>query len=230
MCTLVVIQQPDRPFLLLSNRDEYLDRPSAPLDYWPDAPILAGRDLRSGGAWLGFGRQQRWAVLTNIPGPPPPQPPSRGTLVRDYLTGSLTPQQYAQTIERERYAGFNLLLGVPDQLCYLSSQDAPRLLPWGFQEQASSERICDSKSRRPTVSYALGNAPLDQPSPRVERARQLVTESTAHSPEEWLDLFRDPLVWIESPIYGTRCTTLATEVSVWERSRGESAIRQRKRL
>jgi uncharacterized protein with NRDE domain len=71
MCTLVV--QTD-PFLLLSNRDEYLDRPTAPLDYWPDQPILAGRDLRSGGAWLGFGPGRRWAVLTNIPGPQPRQP------------------------------------------------------------------------------------------------------------------------------------------------------------
>ena len=50
MCTVVVRT---RPFLLLSNRDEFLERPSAPLEYHQG--ILAGRDLRSGGAWLGFG-------------------------------------------------------------------------------------------------------------------------------------------------------------------------------
>lgn len=207
MCTLVLVHQPDRPFLLLSNRDEFLDRPTAPLDYWPDAPILAGRDLLSGGAWLGFAANRRWAVLTNIPGQAPLDPPTRGTLVLNFLTSQLSPQHYAQGIERERYAGFNLLLGAADDLCYLSSLEAPRSLPPGI--------------------YALGNAPLDQPSPRVERARQLVTESTAQSPEEWLDLFQDPLIWIEGPIYGTRCTTLANEVSVWERTRGESEVRRR---
>ena len=146
MCTLVV--QID-PFLLLSNRDEFLERPTAPLDYWPDQPILAGRDLRSGGAWLGFGPGRRWAVLTNIPGPVPPDAPSRGTLVQNFLTGQLD----TQNLDRHRYAGFNLLLGIGTQLTYLSSQDPPRSLPPG--------------------TYALGNDTLARPSPRVLRALEL---------------------------------------------------------
>ncbi len=201
MCTLVV--QTD-PFLLLSNRDEFLDRPTAPLDYWPDQPILAGRDLRSGGAWLGFGPGRRWAVLTNIPGPVPPDAPSRGTLVQNFLTGQLD----TQNLDRHRYAGFNLLLGIGTQLTYLSSQDPPRSLPPG--------------------TYALGNDTLDRPSPRVLRAVELFQTSTAQTPEAWIDLFTDPLVWIDLPGYGTRCTTLVQADQVYERTRGQSEIRQRR--
>lgn len=204
MCTLVV---QTHPFFLLSNRDEFLDRPAAPLDYWPDHPILAGRDLRSGGAWLGFGPNGRWGVLTNLPGPAPANPPTRGRLVQDFLTGQLTPAQYAESIQRERYAGFNLLIGSGDQLTYLSNQAAPRHLPPGL--------------------HVLGNTPIHDETERTRHARQLVLESRAQTPEEWLDLFRDPLVWIDLPVYGTRCTTLARDFTVWERTRGQSEIRRR---
>ncbi|MBS2037363.1 NRDE family protein [bacterium] len=204
MCTVVVQSQ---PFLLLSNRDEYLERPSAPLDFWPTpSPILAGRDLRAGGAWLGFGAQRRWAVLTNIPGPVPAHAPSRGGLVQDFLLGHLDPLK----LDRHRYAGFNLLLGCGSHMTYLSSQDPPRTLSPGL--------------------YALGNDFLDRPSPRVLRALELVRSTQTATPAQWLDLFQDPAIWIDLPGYGTRCTTLAlahADLQVFERTRGQSEIRQR---
>lgn len=203
MCTVVIQTE---PFILLSNRDEYLDRPTAPLEFWPDQPILAGRDLRAGGAWLGFGPQRRWAVLTNIPGPAPPNAPTRGRLVEDYLIGQLKPDE----LHREAYAGFNLLLGCGSQLTYLSSHDPPRSLPPGL--------------------YALGNDLLDRPSPRVQRALELYQHSCAETPDAYLDLFTDPQIWIDLPGYGTRCTTLATashDLHVYERTRGQIQIRHR---
>lgn len=36
-------------FVLAGNRDEFHGRPTAPLARWPDAGLLAGRDLQSGG-------------------------------------------------------------------------------------------------------------------------------------------------------------------------------------
>ncbi|MFN8610237.1 MAG: NRDE family protein [Vulcanimicrobiota bacterium] len=203
MCTVVVRSE---PFLLLSNRDEYLDRPAARLDFWPDQPVLAGRDLLGGGAWLGFGPQRRWAVLTNIPGPVPAGAPSRGCLVQGFLTGQLR----ADSIPRHHFAGFNLLLGAGSHLTYLSSRHPPQTLPAG--------------------TYGLGNDTLERPSPRVARALELVRTSPAQSPEAWLDLFSDPLIWIDLPGYGTRCTTLALAdggLRVYERTRGQSDIRQR---
>lgn len=44
----------EHPLLLAANRDEHYDRPSAAPQLLPGAPkILAGRDLRVGGTWLG---------------------------------------------------------------------------------------------------------------------------------------------------------------------------------
>lgn len=205
MCTVVVRSD---PFFLLSNRDEFLDRPAAPLHRWPDQPILGGRDLRSGGAWLGFGAGGRWAVLTNLPGPPPENPPTRGRLVQDFLSGSLSPQDYARSIERERYAGFNLLLGTPQGITYLSNRSPAR--PLGADLQV------------------LGNTLVDEPSERTDRAYELVLHAQAHSPQQWLDLFQDALVRIDLGVYGTRCTTLALlqgrDLHVWERTRGQTAL------
>ncbi|KAI9348252.1 NRDE protein-domain-containing protein [Zopfochytrium polystomum] len=98
--------------IILSNRDEFLDRPAAPLHAWPDAPhILAGRDLgaaapspspsssssssasakhpTAGGTWLGVTTTGRFALLTNFrepPAPPTTTPqPTRGRLVAEFL-------------------------------------------------------------------------------------------------------------------------------------------------
>ncbi|KXS15592.1 DUF833-domain-containing protein [Gonapodya prolifera JEL478] len=55
------------PLILCSNRDEFFARPTADASYWTDYPhILAGRDLKAGGTWLGVSKQTgRFAVLTN---------------------------------------------------------------------------------------------------------------------------------------------------------------------
>ena len=60
MCLAVMAIEADRrfPLVVASNRDEYFDRPTAPLDWWPrsadEGHVLGGRDLRSGGTWLGL--------------------------------------------------------------------------------------------------------------------------------------------------------------------------------
>ena len=77
MCLVLVAHQilQDCPLLVLANRDEYYDRPTAPVQAWQEAPgMLAGRDLVAGGTWLGT-RHHRWAAVTNVreggPAPPP---------------------------------------------------------------------------------------------------------------------------------------------------------------
>src|SRR3546814_13807413 len=46
---------PDWPLILIGNRDEFHDRPSAPLGPWDDGSgIVAGRDLQAGGTWMGL--------------------------------------------------------------------------------------------------------------------------------------------------------------------------------
>ena len=60
---------PLEPVRLASNRDEYLDRPTAALHPWTlenGIRVLAGRDLREGGTWLGLSETGRIAMLTNV--------------------------------------------------------------------------------------------------------------------------------------------------------------------
>ena len=56
MCTLALYftSFDDYPLVVAANRDEHYDRPSAPPALLnADPAILAGRDLRAGGTWLG---------------------------------------------------------------------------------------------------------------------------------------------------------------------------------
>ena len=68
MCCVFLYFQAQLQLLVLAfNRDEYLDRPTAPVHLWEDHPgILAGRDLVNGGTWLGLDRRGRFAFVTNF--------------------------------------------------------------------------------------------------------------------------------------------------------------------
>ena len=58
---------PDWPLLIAANRDEFLDRPTAPLHRWlldDGTEVVGGRDLRDGGTWLGLSPQGRVAIST----------------------------------------------------------------------------------------------------------------------------------------------------------------------
>jgi uncharacterized protein with NRDE domain len=57
MCTLALYYKtfPGYPIVVAANRDEHYDRPSAPPAIIGTSPtIVAGRDLRAGGTWLGI--------------------------------------------------------------------------------------------------------------------------------------------------------------------------------
>ena len=61
---------PDYKLILAANRDEFYERPTALADWWEEHPdILAGKDLKAGGSWLGFSRRGKFAALTNYRDP-----------------------------------------------------------------------------------------------------------------------------------------------------------------
>lgn len=121
MCIVAIAWQlfEEMPLILLSNRDEFLDRPTLPAYQWADLPIFAGRDEKSGGTWLGYHQSQngtqngRWATILNFRevAHPNANQPSRGKLVTDFLTSDLSPMAFAKQIKLNDYAGFNLVLG-----------------------------------------------------------------------------------------------------------------------
>jgi uncharacterized protein with NRDE domain len=161
MCLLVLAWQvhPRYRLVVAANRDEFHERPTDPMAAWP-APddIIAGRDLRGGGTWLGIDRRRRFGIVTNFRElqRPAPGAPTRGNLIPGYLRNPAPVTQYIQNLEplAEEYSGFNLLLADRESLWYVSNR-APqfaRALPPGI--------------------YGLSNELLDTPWPKLQRVRR----------------------------------------------------------
>jgi uncharacterized protein with NRDE domain len=169
MCLILIAHHADPRYRLVvaANRDEFFRRPTAPADYWADAPhVLGGRDLEKGGTWMGIGRDGRWAAVTNFRDGTKPEPGtrSRGELVAAYLIESVSPQAYVGSVGRSAgaYAAFNLLAGDRSGLHYLSNrEDTPMMLATGI--------------------YGLSNGVLDTPWPKVERGKIALREALAET-------------------------------------------------
>lgn len=118
----------DYPIVVAANRDEFHQRPTAALARWEDhSHVIAGRDLQAGGTWLGLSSHGRLAMLTNVRGQKaaPPNAPSRGQLVLDYLLheGDTTHWVDDLALKQDHYAGFNLVVGELGQTQWLISSD-----------------------------------------------------------------------------------------------------------
>jgi len=210
---------PGLPIILAANRDEYYKRPTQPLHFWEDNPsILAGRDLRAGGTWLGVSRQGRLAFITNYRELQlQHKAPSRGALVRSVLEGEPL-DSFGQHLchEGHHYHGFNLIYGTVDELFYFSNRakEGPVSLTAGI--------------------HGLSNALLDSPWPKILLGKELFAYLPPQ-PEAWTNeaLFgimadrRRPedhrlpqtgvgveverilaSIFITTEAYGTRCTTV----------------------
>ena len=119
----------DKPLVLLSNRDEFLHRPTHPLHEWqlPNGDtIVAGQDEQAGGTWLGIDPNNgRWGVILNyreIVKDKPAFRTSRGQLILDYLTSGLSVRQFARQINLAAYDGFNLVIGDRQQAVMLNNK------------------------------------------------------------------------------------------------------------
>ena len=115
MCTLVVAWRvfEEAPVCVAANRDEAPDRPSTPPRRWDcDPPIVAPRDERAGGTWIGYNAEGVLAAITNRWTPGEGER-SRGLLVADAL-GERSARAAADRIETElrqrEYAPCHLLV------------------------------------------------------------------------------------------------------------------------
>jgi uncharacterized protein with NRDE domain len=222
MCLLLMAYRlhPDYCLVLIANRDEFYERPTLPLNFWPDAPhILAGRDLQAGGTWLGVSRKGKLAAVTNYrePARTRSDAPSRGHLVDNFLLGDLSAAAYLKMVHARasQYNGFNLVVMDPSGLYYYSNRK--------------------SQIRRLSAGlFGLSNHLLDTPWPKVEsgkeRLQACLQKTRQLDSESLLDLLHDPnrpddemlpqtgvgLEWertlsplfIHSPGYGTRCSSV----------------------
>lgn len=109
MCVLALFLD---PLIVAANRDEFRDRPSAPPGEI-EPGIIGGRDLESGGTWLGVNRQGLFVAVVNRHRPGKSAKSwSRGLLALDALRcrelGEVEALVRKRTDERP-LAGFNLV-------------------------------------------------------------------------------------------------------------------------
>jgi uncharacterized protein with NRDE domain len=236
LCLIVIAwkARDDIPLVVAANRDEWRDRPASAAHWWPESPeLLAGRDLKAGGAWMGVTRQGRFAAVTNFRDPSDRRTTalSRGALVTGFLLGSMSPSDYLAALASRaaEYNGFNLILGDGGSLWYFGS------------------RAGDARAIEPGV-HGLSNHLLDEPWPKVVKARAAMQASLADAdpapalfaalgdvapaPDDSLPDTGVGIAWerrlasalITGEDYGTRCSTV-----VLLRSAGTSIFEERTR-
>jgi uncharacterized protein with NRDE domain len=237
MCLILFSYQthPAYPLILAANRDEFYDRPTGALAFWPDHPeLLAGRDLKGNGTWLGVSRSGRIAAITNYRDPATlvPDAPSRGILIRDYLVGISSPQDYLESVSRigQRYNGFNLIAGDAGGLSYTSNRSAgvQRLKPGIY---GISNHLIDTAWPKVQRGKALLQDQLDgRQNINAEKILQILADRW-QPPDTELPQTGVGLEWermlapmfIISPDYGTRSSSVVLfdqsgEITFWERT------------
>jgi uncharacterized protein with NRDE domain len=206
---------PDWHLVAIGNRDEFHARPAAPLARWNNG-ILAGRDLQSGGTWLGVAEAGRFALVTNLRGfgTPAPDKASRGALVTDQLTGA---GQYAdpETAPLMDFNPFNLIV---------ADGAAARFL---------SNRPGEIRTSLAHGIYGLSNGALDEPWPKTLQLKAALLDWLGRDSSGFAPLFAalasetlgdigihpqtpsdvpleapDTPPFIRNLVYGTRCSTV----------------------
>ena len=184
MCTLALYFRcfDTYPLVVAANRDEHFDRPSAaPALLDGDPRIIAGRDLRAGGTWLGVNEHGLLVGILNrrIDGNalPPTVVRSRGALCMELL--QLNSAQAARQLidaDRFRYNPFTTVFA-DRQSAYVAYNDEKRIFTQALQ---------------PGLHVFSSAAEFDPNSAKAERAHErfasLINPLSENSkqPMEWL--------------------------------------------
>ena len=222
MCLVLFAYQVSKtyPLILAANRDEFYNRPTAPMHFWDDhSNVLAGRDLEKGGTWFGVTASGCFAALTNFRDPfsVNPEALSRGEIIIDFLTAGHSCERFAEQLVRRAnaYNGYNLLFSDSKTLYWFSSR------------KQAAEPV------EPGV-HGLSNRHLDTAWPKVIDGRKTLSrcleqgishdvlfsmlQNKAIPPDHLLPDTGVGVEWerilaplfIKSEVYGTRSSTVMT--------------------
>lgn len=223
MCLILfgLNQKPELKLILAANRDEFFSRPTKAAHWWKDnQDVLAGRDLKSGGTWLGINKNGRFIAITNYRDLKNinDEARSRGELSKSFLTGHLSTDAFLNELsaKKNQYNSFNLLLS--DN---------------GFGTMYHYSNVTDEPKRIADGLHGLSNHLLDTPWPKVElgkRALQQHLNSDVKRSDELIGFLKHgeeapdsalpdtgisyelekklSPVFISMKDYGTRCSTI----------------------
>ena len=170
MCLIVFAHQlnTDYPLIMAANRDEFRQRATQNMFWWPNIDILAGKDLAAGGTWLALHKDGRWAAVTNFRRgfkSPSPALHSRGHLALDFLSQTGPALAFAQALQTTQLAGFNLLLWDHKELVFCSNEGhtEPTVLGPGL--------------------YALSNGTLASNWPKMQHVKDQLERSLSQPPQ-----------------------------------------------
>lgn len=134
MCTLIAIHRlvPGAPLVVAANRDEYLDRPTEGLAVrmTPAGAILAPRDMKAGGTWLGLNAKGVFAAVTNRRSQEQRvNCRSRGLLVLDALAEGSARRAVAglARLAPRAYSPFNLFVADDEHAFAITYEDRAQL-------------------------------------------------------------------------------------------------------
>ena len=218
MCTALIAINYDKqqPLLILHNRDEYFNRPSQSLAWWPEG-ILAGKDLQSNGAWFGVNQLGYFCLVTNYRDPKlgSDNARSRGLLVLDLLMNEFDVEDASAHLKRvsSHHNPFNVIYGNKQKIfCFSSQTNSTKMLGPGL--------------------YGLSNAYLDTPWLKLERGKNLLRSALAQKldddnlwriladnckpseielPNTGIPLAQEMIlssIFVNSPSYGTRVSSI----------------------
>ena len=212
---------PKYKLILAANRDEFYQRPTRAAQFWNKEGmphILAGKDLKAGGTWMGITKSGKWGALTNYRDLSniKEDAPSRGALILDFLNHNNSHKDYLTNLKDKAsaYNGFNLLVGGKDTILHYSNE---------------SNQITEIA---PGI-HGLSNALLDTSWPKLDQAKkelERVTSEEDFDKEELFKILKNPekapddtlpstgiskelekavsSIFIKTENYGTMCSTL----------------------
>lgn len=221
MCTLVVVWDvfDEAPVVVAANRDEAVDRPSTPPvrreGHEEGSPaVVAPRDERAGGTWIGYNDAGVFVGLSNRwGGPELAGERSRGLLVDDALAeadaGSAV-RAVEAALAADEYDGFNLV--VADAGAAVLLEWDGRLSVTGFDQgvhvvmNAGYDDDFHAVPERPEAAAAQATS--------AARVRDALWPRPGETPDAWLDRAGDVLgdhdygVCVHGDGFGTRSSSL----------------------
>ncbi len=213
MCTLIlvrgVLQGPD--LFVIANRDEELSRPAQPPAVYTrgEMRILAPRDLKAGGTWIGVNEAGVFSGITNRFGrSSEPHHRSRGELVFEALESS-TAREAAERIQglsAADYNGFHLVIADRVGACIVWNDGATlHRVDLGAGYHVVTERSFQAgeSARLRRVEKRLAGLGMSAWSEETRRRlKAWLNEEDRNEPLEGM------CICVEGGTYGTRSSTM----------------------